>query len=508
MRLRRALDAQFRVLARTPNIARPISILFDMKIRKYLNPRLIAILVFLAICAASALALAACESPQEITGTRYSIWLDIGEENISCTQKVTFVNTSEYVLDELKFNVYANAYSSSSPLPCTPQEEADAYPNGVSFGKFNLDGAYGDFAACFYDAVENTITVTLSSPLLPTQETEIDFVYTITPPNTNLRYGYNEKCLSLTGFYPQLCALVDGEWFYRAYSPIGDPYFSDTADYEVCFNLPEECGYVASGLCREEVCDGETFVTACTDNIRDFALILSPVLSRTEEVYNGVNISYLGDNPEVIGYAKRALDVYSDRFGEYAYSSLALADVPFVAGGMEYGALCVINDSLQGADVESVTAHEIAHQWWYGAVGSNNLTDAWQDEGLAEYSTYLYFLDTDRREYAEILLDSAYTQYSKFVELGQTVGEPVKGMLAGELSSFASNYHYTNLTYNKAFIMWDTASKSMGDNLVKALRYYYERNKFSITSTDELFTALDLMQQGASTLIKNWIASC
>ena len=480
-----------------------------MKNTKIFNVRIILIFICILLCALCALPLVSCDKEQPQKGTSYEIWLDIGEDGIACTQRVNFVNSSEYILDELIFNVYAGAYSQTSPLPCTPQEEADAYPNGVSFGKFEFKGAYGDFQSCLYDALSNLITVNLSSPLLPSQEIAVDFVYSITPPNTNLRYGFNDVCLSLTGFYPQLCALVEGEWFFREFSQIGDPYFSDTADYEVTFNLPNGCDYVASGLSQVSSADGETFVTSKANNIRDFALIISPVLSRTETEYKGVEISYLGSDTQVIEYAKRAIDVFSERFGEYAYDSLALASVPFVAGGMEYGALCVVNEQLDAIDIESVTAHEIAHQWWYGAVGSNNLTDAWQDEGLAEYSTYLYFYDTDRRELAQTILDSAYNQYSRFVELGQKVGEPVKGMLAGELSSFASNYHYTNLTYNKAFIMWDAAKMIMGEEaLQSALKHYYKLNRFAIASTNDLYASLDNAKKGSSALLKNWILSC
>lgn len=461
------------------------------------------------LCIFCIIPFAACEKDIKEPDTTYSIWLDIREDKICCTQSVSFVNKSEYILDNLVFNVYANAYDSSKPLPCTSQEEQDAYPNGVSFGKFELDNVYGDFKSYNFDSDKNLITIMLDKDLLPNQSTKIEFVYTLVPPNTNLRYGYNDICLSLTGFYPQLCALVDGEWFSREFSPIGDPYFSDTADYEVCFNLPDECQYVCSGLSDTEEKQGETFVYTKASDIRDFAIIISPVLDKTMTIHNGVEISYLGKSSEVVEYAKKALDTYSEIFGEYAYDSLALASIPFLAGGMEYGALCVLNDQLTGIDTESVTAHEVAHEWWYSALGSNNLIDAWQDEGLAEYSTYLYFEKNGRKDVADLLLNDAYVQYGNFKELGIKVGEPVTGMLAGELNSFASNYHYTNLTYNKAFILWDYASNCMGkDNLLKALRYYYLSNKFAIATPDDLYNALDNTKAGTSSMLKSWINNC
>ena len=38
--------------------------------------------------------------------------------------------------------------------------------------------------------------------------------------------------------------------------------------------------------------------------------------------------------------------------------------MPFVAGGMEYGALCVINEALSGTTYEEVVAHDILPTAW------------------------------------------------------------------------------------------------------------------------------------------------
>ena len=41
--------------------------------------------------------------------------------------------------------------------------------------------------------------------------------------------------------------------------------------------------------------------------------------------------------------------------------------------------------------IDSVIVHEIAHQWWYGLVGNNQIRTPWIDEGLAEYCTAVFF---------------------------------------------------------------------------------------------------------------------
>lgn len=467
--------------------------------KKYLS-----IVIIIALALSVVTATVSCANTENVT--TYEMWLDFNDEGVSCAQKLHFVNNSGKPLDNLKLNVYANAFDSKKPLPCTSQEQATAYPNGVNFGKFDLQQVHGDFADYEFDFDKNLITINLSQPLQNDEDIDVQFLYSLTLPNTLLRYGFNDRGVSLTGFYPQLCALVDGEWYYDEFSAIGDPYFSDVADYEVHFNLPDGCEYISSGKSKLSEADGETQVSAQAKNIRDFAIIISPELTKKTETYKGVELNYLGSNPNTLEYAKKAVDTYSSTFGKYAYDSLSIADMPFVAGGMEYGSLCVINENIKDVTYEEVVAHEIAHQWWYSAVGSNNLINAWQDEGLTNYSTYLYFVDHCNVEYADLMITDAYSQYRRFCDIQNSVGEPAVGKLGGNLNDFPSNYYYTNLTYNKSLMMWKHAQDTLGkETLLKALKNYYEKYQFAIASENDLWTTLDETQQGASGLIKDFV---
>ncbi len=472
-------------------------IVFCMK-KKFLSTVIVLIIILSAITAAS------CAKQQDCT--TYEIWLDFNEEGVACAQKLHFVNDSDYALENIKLNVYANAFDAKKPLPCTPQEQAEAYPNGVSFGKFDLEQVHGDFKSYDFDFDSNLITIELEQPLQKGESADIQFVYSLTLPNNLLRYGYNDRGVSLTGFYPQLCALVDGEWYYDEFCAIGDPYFADVANYEVHFNLPEGCEYVSSGKSQTKEQDGEIAVDASAKKIRDFALIVSPELQKRSEKYKGVELNYLGSNPHTLEYAKKALDVYSSLFGKYAYDTLSIADMPFVAGGMEYGSICVINEDVKDVAYEEVVAHEIAHQWWYSAVGSNNLINAWQDEGLTNYSTYLYFVENCNIQYADLMISDAYSQYSRFCDIQNSVGEPANGKLGGKLTEFPGNYYYTNLTYNKSLMLWKHAQDTLGKNtLLKALNNYAEKYKFAIASEDDLWNALDEIQPGSSNMLKDYI---
>ena len=474
-----------------------------------MKKKIISVICIATIICSLLLFAISCKDAYEEPITTYQIWLDIQDDNtIECSQKIDVLNEYGVAIDQLKFNVYANAFDKQKPLPCSQEEQGEFYPDGISYGEFSLKSVYGDIKQYDFDFESNIITIQLNTPLEAGQTTSVDMQYTLTLPRTNGRYGFNEKGISLTGFYPMLCAFVDGDWYYDKYSPIGDPYFSDVAKYQVTFNLPSGWNYVASGKSKQDEENGETIVNAIARNIRDFALILSPTLNKSTTSHNGVEINYLGEKTNAIDTAKRALDVYDKLFGKYSYDSLAIADMPFVAGGMEYGALCVINEALGGTTYEEVVAHEIAHQWWYGAVGSNNLINAWQDEGLTSYATYLYFVEVGNVEYSSLMLNDAYSQFHRFLDIQNSVGESAKGKLGGKLNDFPSNYYYTNLTYNKSLAMWKYMQDALGKEiLLNALKEYYSTYKFKIVTPDDLYACLDNAYPDASTLMKSWVAN-
>ena len=88
-----------------------------------------------------------------------------------------------------------------------------------------------------------------------------------------------------------------------------------------------------------------------------------------------------------------ALFFYGLWYGGYPYEHLTVVDPPFgggAAGGMEYPTVATAGTRLgtfPGMMVpESVTVHEVGHQFWYGLVGNNEFEAAWLDEGFNTYS--------------------------------------------------------------------------------------------------------------------------
>jgi aminopeptidase N len=95
--------------------------------------------------------------------------------------------------------------------------------------------------------------------------------------------------------------------------------------------------------------------------------------------------------------AAQAVATYSQLFGAYPYKSLAIVDSLFF-DGMESDAIFFLDQTyfLQynyspRNYLTMLTAHEVAHNWWFGKVGNDQALEPWLDEALCIYSEGLYY---------------------------------------------------------------------------------------------------------------------
>ena len=98
--------------------------------------------------------------------------------------------------------------------------------------------------------------------------------------------------------------------------------------------------------------------------------------------------------------ARRSVERYSALFGPFPLSRLVIVEGDF-PDGMEFSGLVFVSrdwfESWNGnpaSYLTLITAHEVAHQWWYGSVANDQAAEPWLDEALATYSEYL-LLESD-----------------------------------------------------------------------------------------------------------------
>ena len=226
-------------------------------------------------------------------------------------------------------------------------------------------------------------------------------------------------------------------------------------------------------------------------NVRDFACVLYKNGQVLQEKVGKTEIFYYyyADKApkQTLDTAKEAFLYYSEKFGEYPYTTYTLAETGFCFGGQEYPCLTMLSDALKTEEKPRAIAHEIAHQWWGGVVGSNQVENAWQDEGLAEYSALCFFEKHEKYGFTrENLVVEALREYRSYYDVYGSVLGRTDTRMTRHLKDFISDYEYKCLAVDKAVVMFDTLRKSIGDKrFFHALEKYYRACGYKVAGVGD-----------------------
>ncbi len=453
--------------------------------------------ILLIICVAmSALSLTACSQNGGGQTTSYEIYVSYDEDakTLSGTAAVDYFNDTDNELNDLKFNLYGNAYREGALYPpVSAAYETAAYYGGKSYGSMDIANVENCAGWTVAGVDSNLLIVNLQQSLYPGQRVKITISYTLSLANINHRTGVAKNCVNLGNFYPILCAYTPEGFLECPYYNIGDPFVSECADYSVTLDIPEAFAAATSGKAlTESVTNGRKKCTFSLLNARDFAVVLSDKFQIVSENVDGVEVSYYHINDSnaqtSLSVAAESLRFFSQTFGSYAYPTLSVVQTDFCYGGMEYPALTMISTSSDSDSRIYTIVHENAHQWWYAMVGSDQINNAWQDEGLAEYSTLMFFENNGGYGFTRTgLVGTATKSYrAYFSVLGQLNGT-VDTAMSRRLDGFSGEYEYNNVTYNKGLILFETLRTSIGDgNFKQCLRNYFAKFSGTVATADDL----------------------
>lgn len=419
---------------------------------------------------------------------------DEQEKKLTGTVEFTYYNDTENQIYDLKFNLWGNAYRQNAEYrPISEAYQAKAYYHGDSYGGMTVENVENCSGWEVGGEDENILTVNLLTPVYPQDTAKIVISYTLALADVNHRTGVTENTVNLGNFYPILCAYSTEGFAEHPYISCGEPFFSDCADYEVSITVPENYVVAASGnLINQSRAGGKAIYAYSLRNARDFALVLSDkfeVLSRTE---NGVQVNYYyysDTNPQTsLTVAAESLNYFSKTFGSYAYPTLSVVQTGFCQGGMEYPALTMISDACDAANALYTIVHENAHQWWYAAVGNDQFNCGWQDEGLAEYSTLMFFENTPGYGLTRTgMIGSATKAYRAFYSVYNQIFGDADTTMNRPISAYLSDYEYVNIAYNKGLLLFEAVRSACGDSdFVSALKNYYSTYKFTNAAPEGL----------------------
>lgn len=444
--------------------------------------------------------LASCEKNRS-PSLSYEIACEYRPEHLSLTGtvKVEFKNDTEREISELKFNLYPNAYRKDALFPAVSSSMRDeVYYRGASYGGITISSVLGAKGWEVEGEDENILTVELETPLYTGEKVVLDIGFTTRLAYAVHRLGVTETTVNLGHFYPILCALTEEGFQECVYTSIGDPFVSDTADYLVHLTLPKEYMLAASGeMVEERTLESKKKYTVSLTNAREFSAVLSTEFKEKADLVAGKQVKYyyISDHsPEkTLQTACNALVFYSASFGEYAYQNYTLVETPLPYGGVEYSGLTMLGEGLDDDVKIRSVAHETAHQWWYAAVGSDQIGNAWQDEGLAEYSAALFF--GKHAEYGvtyHSLIEHSLTAYQEYRRTYLASLGWVDLRMSRPLREYLSEYEYVSVCVDKSVVMFDALKKSVGEKkLLAGLKKYYSENKFQMAKSGSLAGAFE-----------------
>jgi hypothetical protein len=421
--------------------------------------------------------------------------VDYSSRQVNITQRIYVPNVGDVPLDAVALDVEPNSFPGSFIL-------ADVRVAGAPAGT--------------YEILDRRMTIGLNGRVLePGCETTIDLRFDIVLPpvaegwaGRDGYFGYTDRQLNLGRWLPAVAHRQNGDWVVHETTPIGEQSVADVADWEVTVqvvNAPAGTRIAAPGIASRPSADSERFVLSPA---RDFALSISHQFESDSTVtQNGVTVEVftLGDTQvqtdrgladgagHALDTASRSLEMFGELFGSYHFDKLVVVQGDF-ADGMEFSGLIFVGNSwfanwngTPQSYLTLISVHEVAHQWWYASVGSDQALSPWLDEALATYSEFIYYQEA----YPD--LDDWWWQFRvySFVPDGFADIAPV----GSRVYHFQDVRAYINAVYLRGAQMIHQLRRDMGDEAFFAwLAAYSETGRDRVTTPDILWSLLTPQQ--------------
>ncbi len=419
------------------------------------------------------------------------------ERTVKAEMQVSVENRTDNALTEYKFELYPNAYKEDAVIcPVSPLYEKTAYYDGKSYGEIRIKSVDG--AKSYHiGGKDDNILYLQTETVYPDERANFTIEFETQLAKVEHRTGVTERCANLCDFYPVLCHYGENGFEEYTYEPIGEPFVYDTANYSVTLTLPS--GYVVASSGVEEKrtnSDGKTTVEYSVERARDFAVCCSKDFKVETVMENGKTFSYYylsDETPMATLYtAKSAVEFYSEQFGEYPYSAYSVVQTETVKSGTAT-ALCMLSTTLNETEKNRTLVHETAHEWWNIVVGTNRFSNAWQSEGLAEYSSALFFDANSTYGFTKKdMVETALKEYRSYYNIYSRVFGTAKTVMERPLYDYVSEYEYDAVVKNKGLVFFDELADGIGKKkFQKGLKRYFTDCAFKVAGSGDLIGAME-----------------
>ncbi len=268
-------------------------------------------------------------------------------------------------------------------------------------------------------------------------------------------------------------------------------YDADWIDFETTISTsPEQIAIAPGYLQKEWMEDGRHHFHYKMDvKMLNFYAFISAEFEVAKDYWNDIPIEvyYHKDHhynvDRMIKGVKRGLEYYTEEFSPYQHRQVRIIEFPRTGGGFAQsfantipyseavGFIASVDDEKEdGVDYPfSITAHEVAHQWWaHQVIGGNVQGATVMSESMSEYSS----LKVLEKEYGEekmrIFLKDALDSYLTGRAFESTKEKPL-----------IYNENQAYIHYNKGSLVMYALSDYIGEEkLHEALRKYIDAVAF------------------------------
>ena len=364
------------------------------------------------------------------------------------------------------------------------------------------------------------------------------------PKGVTSRLGHIGESYQISQWYPKPAVYDQNGWHQMTYQDQGE-FYSEFGNFDVSITLPENYIVGATGNLQNElekdwmsrlamdttwlsgnIPKADDFPPSSTatktlrftqSKIHDFAWfadkrfhlskgkVTLPNSGREVTTWALFTNHQANLWKDAIKYIKSSIEKFSIWNGDYPYQSFIAVQSSLSAGsGMEYPGMTVVGYAKDAYSLDEVIAHEVAHSWFYSALGSNERRYPFMDEGITSANEVRYMRDS----YPHKKLWETFTDKLKLAKFFHIENMPVslvpelewlsqaRDNLEQPLDLESSDYttlNYSLMIYNKAGMSFNYLRAYLGDSLYDStMKAYFLDWKFKHPQPDDLKKLFEL----------------
>lgn len=358
------------------------------------------------------------------------------------------------------------------------------------------------------------------------------------PFGVTSRLGHIGESYQISQWYPKPAVYDRLGWHQMSYQDQGE-FYSEFGNYDVSITLPKNYIVGATGILKnnqeiqrlDSLASDTSWIskanpgtlqfppssaqlktlryTAC--KVHDFAFfadkrfhvlkgkVLLPDSARVVTTWLMFTDQQSKLWKSAIPYLNNSIYEFSGWNGNYPYQSFTAVQSALSAGdGMEYPGITVIGSVKDSSSLDEVIAHEVAHSWYYSALGSDERRYPFMDEGITSANEVRYM----SKRYPHRALWEVYIKNKKLAKFFHIDKMDVRMMKEFEWLSQGrdnleqpinlpatefSSLNYSLMIYNKAALGFNYLRAYLGDSLYdSAMHEYYREWKFKHPQPEDL----------------------